>query len=198
MALVKPAMNNGMSQLVYVVYNYLLGTIVLFQFFAIHNHRMEKLDLKSSSSQVKSLGTSTTIAISGAFLLTLYKGPQIFQNISNESSDVILLSPTVILETWRTYSCSHWHSFFHVERSSVFGSAFRNRALTWCLHRKGPVHVALFKPISIVVAVVTGILFLGDTLYLGSVIGAVIIAIDLFGGVGSSQRKEQLSYGLHG
>lgn len=53
-------------------------------------YRMEKLDLKSSSSQAKSLGT--TIAISGAFLLTFYKGPQIFQSISNESSDVILLS----------------------------------------------------------------------------------------------------------
>ncbi|GJY75383.1 WAT1-related protein isoform X1 [Tanacetum coccineum] len=149
MTLVKAAMNNGMSQLVYVVYSNLLGTIVLFPFFAVHNHRsnwppitslifryailgllgigllqplayaginysspslatalgnmlpaytyliaiilkMEKLDLKSSSSRAKSLGT--IIAISGAFLLTFYKGPEIFQRASSDSSDMILMS----------------------------------------------------------------------------------------------------------
>lgn len=40
MTSVKAAMNNGMSQLVYVVYNNHLGTIVLFPFFVVHNHRL--------------------------------------------------------------------------------------------------------------------------------------------------------------
>ena len=44
MTLVKAAMNNGMSQLVYVVYSNLLGTIVLFPFFAVHNHRLVTSD----------------------------------------------------------------------------------------------------------------------------------------------------------
>ncbi|KAK1359039.1 hypothetical protein POM88_043513 [Heracleum sosnowskyi] len=39
--------------------------------------------------------------------------------------------------------------------------------LTWCLHRKGPVYVSMFKPVSTAIAMITGIIFLGDTLYIG-------------------------------
>ncbi|GFP85477.1 extra-large guanine nucleotide-binding protein 1 [Phtheirospermum japonicum] len=37
----------------------------------------------------------------------------------------------------------------------------------WCLHRKGPLFVAMFHPLSIIIAAVIGIIFLGDVLYLG-------------------------------
>ncbi|KAH7847625.1 hypothetical protein Vadar_028313 [Vaccinium darrowii] len=38
----------------------------------------------------------------------------------------------------------------------------------------------MFKPLSIVVAVVMGAVFLGDTLYLGSIIGAIIISVGFY------------------
>ncbi|KAB2624682.1 WAT1-related protein [Pyrus ussuriensis x Pyrus communis] len=57
----------------------------------------------------------------------------------------------------------------------VFGSAFQVGVSTWCLRRTGPVFVAMFKPLGIVVAVFIGVTFLGDTFYLGSLIGAVVI-----------------------
>ncbi|CAI0455411.1 unnamed protein product [Linum tenue] len=44
----------------------------------------------------------------------------------------------------------------------------------------GPVFVAMFKPLSIAIAVAMGVMFLGDTLYLGSVIGAVVISIGFY------------------
>lgn len=42
-----------------------------------------------------------------------------------------------------------------------------NAVHTWVLRIKGPVYVAMFKPLSIVIAVALGVIFLGDTLYLG-------------------------------
>ncbi|KAK9052420.1 hypothetical protein SSX86_029049 [Deinandra increscens subsp. villosa] len=66
----------------------------------------------------------------------------------------------------------------------VFGAAysvvFRVSALTWCLEKKGPVFVAMFSPLNIVVAVIMGVTFLGDSLHLGSAIGAVIVAAGFY------------------
>jgi hypothetical protein len=45
--------------------------------------------------------------------------------------------------------------------------AARSVAVTWACRKKGPVFVALFSPLGIVIAVAMGIPFLGDTLYLG-------------------------------
>ncbi|KAJ0635998.1 hypothetical protein HanOQP8_Chr17g0656971 [Helianthus annuus] len=46
--------------------------------------------------------------------------------------------------------------------------------------QKGPIFVSMFKPISMVIAVIMGMLFLGDVLHLGSVIGAVVIALGVY------------------
>jgi len=40
----------------------------------------------------------------------------------------------------------------------------------WGIHLKGPVYVAMFKPLSIVIAVAMGVMFLGDTLYVGRLV----------------------------
>lgn len=39
---------------------------------------------------------------------------------------------------------------------------------TWGIHLKGPVYVSIFKPLSIVVAAVSSVIFLGDALYSGT------------------------------
>lgn len=50
---------------------------------------------------------------------------------------------------------------------AVFGSAFQVGVSTLCLSRTGPVFVAMFKPLGIVITVFVGVTFLGDTFYLG-------------------------------
>ncbi|KAJ8758952.1 hypothetical protein K2173_003190 [Erythroxylum novogranatense] len=57
--------------------------------------RMEKLDLSAKSSQAKSVGT--VLSIAGAWILTLYKGPQIIHSSpqsQNASADVLLSLPS--------------------------------------------------------------------------------------------------------
>ncbi|XP_023750536.1 WAT1-related protein At5g40240 [Lactuca sativa] len=50
----------------------------------------------------------------------------------------------------------------------------------WALRLKGPVYVAMFKPLSIVIAVAMGVIFLGDSLHLGSVVGGIIISLGFY------------------
>ena len=38
---------------------------------------------------------------------------------------------------------------------------------TWGVRLKGPVYVAIFRPFSIAIAAVAGVIFLGDDLYVG-------------------------------
>ncbi|XP_060669745.1 WAT1-related protein At5g40240 isoform X11 [Ziziphus jujuba] len=56
---------------------------------------------------------------------------------------------------------------------SGIGNVFRYWILTWCLQRKGPVFVSIFKPLSLVLTDVIGVIFLGEALYLGRIIRGV-------------------------
>ncbi|XP_057463953.1 WAT1-related protein At5g40240-like isoform X2 [Actinidia eriantha] len=64
--------------------------------------------------------------------------------------------------------------------SAIFGGLFRNGVQIWCLQEKGPVFVAMFSPLGIAIAVAMGVLFLGDHVYFGSVVGAVIITLGFY------------------
>lgn len=61
-------------------------------------------------------------------------------------------------------------------------SVFRIGVHVWCLHKKGPVYVAMFKPLGIAIAVAMVVIFLGDTLYLGRYIflSAVLASLMFF------------------
>ena len=50
---------------------------------------------------------------------------------------------------------------------AVFGSAVTYSVLTWCIDKKGPVFVVMFKPLGIAIAAFMSTIFLGDTLYIG-------------------------------
>ena len=67
---------------------------------------------------------------------------------------------------------------------AVFGSAFQVGVCTWCLHRTGPVFVAMFKPLGIVISAAVGTIFLGETVYLGRyiflILGGVLTCIRSF------------------
>ena len=49
----------------------------------------------------------------------------------------------------------------------VFGSAFQVSLCTWCMHKTGPVFVCMFKPLGVVIAFASGVIFFGDTFFLG-------------------------------
>ncbi|XP_020232139.1 WAT1-related protein At3g28050 [Cajanus cajan] len=71
-------------------------------------------------------------------------------------------------------------SLLSIVCSGIFGKLMSNVVYAWALHLKGAVYVTSFKPLQIVIAVAMGVMFLDDTLYIGSVVGATIISIGLY------------------
>ncbi|XP_061364819.1 WAT1-related protein At3g28050-like [Gastrolobium bilobum] len=196
---------------------------------------MEKVVVRSASSQAKVLGT--VVSISGAFVVTLYKGPPIIiahspsfslQQINTLNSvdgnwaigGLLLTAEYILVPLWyivqvqimKVYpdeltvvffynlcvsimaaivglitekNASAWKigldtALVSIVCSGIFGSFLNNAVHTWVLRIKGPVYVAMFKPLSIAIAVALGVIFLGDTLNLGSLIGATIISIGFY------------------
>ncbi|KAL7110277.1 hypothetical protein ACP275_05G014900 [Erythranthe tilingii] len=211
----------------------MLNLIPGFTFILAVIFGMEKLACRSSSFLAKAIGT--VVSIAGAFVVTLYKGPQILTlhsssklNYTNfyipQSNWIIgglflaadcavasgyiivqalilakypaeliivffycffaaILSTIVSLVVDRDLSA--WAlqpniRLFAVLYSGIFGSAFQVGVTAWCLHKKGPLFVAMFHPLGIVIAASLGIIFLGDILYLGILVGSIIIVIGFY------------------
>ncbi|KAK7391620.1 hypothetical protein VNO78_20037 [Psophocarpus tetragonolobus] len=53
-------------------------------------------------------------------------------------------------------------------------------ALLWCNEKKGPVFTTMFYPLSTILVAIIAYFVLGEKLYLGSIIGALIIIIGLY------------------
>ncbi|KAL4653533.1 hypothetical protein ACB092_01G310600 [Castanea dentata] len=78
--------------------------------------------------------------------------------------------------------------------SGIFGSFFSTVIHTWGLHLKGPVYISNFKPLSIAIAAAMSVIFLGDALYLGSVIGAIILSFGFYAVIWAKAKEESSEY----
>lgn len=225
-----------------------IGNLIpAFTFLLAVSLGMEKLDLRKLTSQAKSLGT--IVAISGASVMTIYKGPPILTATESLhlNNDLALLAPksnwalggllliitSLLSSTWNVLQTAtvkeypdqviivFFFSFFGTIQSGIgsffleknpgawkihnkieiivivyaalFVTVFRNSVVTWCLHEKGPVYVAMYKPLSIVIATFMAYMFLGDSVYLGSVIGASAIAAGFYAVIwGQTKEKDTI------
>ncbi|TYI86373.1 hypothetical protein E1A91_D04G060600v1 [Gossypium mustelinum] len=202
--------------------------------------RLERVALRSSTSQAKIMGTIASI--SGALLVVLYKGPQVFSSPSPSSTLLqpsysnwviggillavayLLFSIRYIIQTqvMEIYPAELLVALFYnicgaiisapvsliaeselsswmlrpsvaviaVLYSGVF-QAFSTFAISWGLHLKGPVYIAIFKPVSIAIAAFMSAIFLGDSLYLGSIIGAIIISIGFYAVIWGKAKEDE-------
>ncbi|XP_076946956.1 WAT1-related protein At5g40240-like [Bidens hawaiensis] len=201
-------------------------TFVLAFFF-----RMEKVHLRSYTSQAKIIGT--ILSISGAIIATIYTGPSLLSTASMNMDWIIggillagqyfLLSFTLVAQAKILVEYSvdlivvfvfgisglfvaglgalimardleAWKLRLDVVLVTIlymgFSSGFFNVVLQiWVLRLKGPVYVAMFKPLTIIIAVIMGILILGDSLHLGSVLGGCIITIGFYGVVWGKAKE---------
>ncbi|XP_008785911.2 WAT1-related protein At1g25270-like [Phoenix dactylifera] len=64
--------------------------------------------------------------------------------------------------------------------SGVVGSALILTVLAWCIKKKGPLFASIFNPLMLVIVALLSSLLLNEKLYLGSVLGAVLIVIGLY------------------
>ncbi|KAI5442480.1 WAT1-related protein At3g28050 [Lathyrus oleraceus] len=235
------AIGCGSQSLGYISINYSSPTLAsaisnmvpAFTFMLAVTFRMEKLTIKSRSSNAKVMGS--IISIAGAFVLTFYEGKSILNSSSLHQSNEFLksvdsgwaiagimlivdyflvslwyilqvhilkefpdelslvllytISATVISTVVALLSVSNasaWKiglnlSLISIVSSAIFGKLVGNTVSAWSINLKGAVYVTSFMPLQIVISVGLGVIFLGDSLYVGSIIGATIISIGLYG-----------------
>ncbi|CAL5186171.1 unnamed protein product [Lathyrus oleraceus] len=218
-----------------------------FTFILAVTFRMEKLAIKSRSSNAKVMGSIASIA--GAFVLTFYKGQSIlnssplhqpiefFKSVDSSwaIAGILLIVDNFLVSLWyilqvhilkefpdeltlvlltstsstiiSTFvallsvpNASAWKiglnlSLISIVSTAIFGKLIGNIVSAWSIHLKGAVYVTSFKPLQIVISVGLGVIFLGDSLYVGSVIGATIISIGLYGvlwGKATEEIKEDV------
>ncbi|CAA7032070.1 unnamed protein product [Microthlaspi erraticum] len=61
----------------------------------------------------------------------------------------------------------------------------------WAVRNKGPVYLAIFRPLSILIAVIMGAIFLGDFLYLGSLVGGILISLGFYTVMWGKAKEEK-------
>ncbi|GMH01631.1 hypothetical protein Nepgr_003470 [Nepenthes gracilis] len=227
-----------------------LGTAMLnlvpgFTFILAIIFRMEKLEWRSLTCMAKSVGT--IVLVTGAFVVTLYRGPALLtapsatdshylnlptQQLNWVVGGLLLIADCLLTSGWLFLQASILKSYpaelivvlcycffvaiqcgvvtLIVERdmsawsvkptlrllavlySAVFGSAFQVGICTWCLQRKGPVFVSMFKPLGIAIASVLGALCFGDSFYLGSLIGICIIVVGFYSVMWGKANEEKM------
>ncbi|XP_022740896.1 WAT1-related protein At5g40230-like isoform X1 [Durio zibethinus] len=171
--------------------------IPAFTFVLAVFYRMEKVELRSSSTQAKILGTIASI--SGASVVVLYKGPIVLSSPHLTSSSVLIQRPLGSPQ-------SNWvigglllamgylfYSFWYIIQG-IFALSFSSAVHSWGVRLKGAVYVTIFRPLSIVIAAVMSAMFLGDALFLGSVIGALILSAGLYAVLWGKAQEEEMTF----
>lgn len=64
--------------------------------------------------------------------------------------------------------------------SGIVASGIMVIVIAWCVGMRGPLYASVFNPLMLVLVAIAGSLMLDENLYLGSVIGAVLIMVGLY------------------
>ncbi|MED6172906.1 hypothetical protein PIB30_054279 [Stylosanthes scabra] len=67
-----------------------------------------------------------------------------------------------------------------VAYSGIVVSGMMMAVMSWCVHVRGPLFVSVFSPLVVVIVAIAGFTMLNENLYLGSIIGAMLIVCGLY------------------
>ncbi|KAK1405016.1 hypothetical protein POM88_004621 [Heracleum sosnowskyi] len=180
---------------------------------------MERVNLKLKHGQAKVIGT--LITLSGAMVMTLYKGPivNIFgsHEMSIHSSStasggsqhwvagtvMLLLSVIggIVALIMERNNMSAWivgfdSRLFAAVYSGVVCSGIAYNYVQGFVNKiRGPVFVTAFSPLSMIITAILGALVLGELVHLGTLIGATIVVTGLYSVVWGKSKDENLITG---
>ncbi|KAJ1399147.1 EamA domain [Sesbania bispinosa] len=236
----------------------MLNLIPGITFIMAASSRLEKLNLKAAEGKAKVIGTA--LGISGAMLLTFFKGVQIniwssninlmhphpnqnghigpqhpgFNNkllgvpcaigsccsfslwliiqakmneeYPNYPTSSALMSTTGAIQAivlalcvdrdWNQWKLGYNIRLLTVAYSGIVTSGVVVIVMAWCIKMRGPLFASVFNPLQLLLVAIAAYLLLDEKLYLGCVIGAVMIVCGLYAvlwGKGKEiEKKNQL------
>ncbi|GKV08565.1 hypothetical protein SLEP1_g20178 [Rubroshorea leprosula] len=200
--LFKAATLKGMSYYVFVTYTYAIAALLIFPLLFIFPRFLSQIcgykGIEYSSPTLASALSNLNPAFT--FILAIISD-QCYEDLPSRAHCSLLLQlmcnlcitttmPTsriklefLEIKTKCSSCCSHLLGF---------ASSFRNFVHTWGLHKRGPVYIAVFKPVSIAIAAIIGSIFLGEALHLGTVIGATILFLGFYAVIWGKAREERI------
>ncbi|KAF3440745.1 hypothetical protein FNV43_RR19031 [Rhamnella rubrinervis] len=164
--------------------------------------RLEQVRLDRRDGKAKVLGTLASV--SGASIITLYKGPVIYSPSSSATHlNQIICYPALMQRTqkigsWVASIVSYTAYAGVFERDSnawqvhsvgellcilyagVVSSGIAFAIQIWVVDKAGPVFFSLYLPIQTMLVAIMAALRLGEEFYLGGVIGALLIIMGLY------------------
>ncbi|CAA2971475.1 WAT1-related At3g28050-like [Olea europaea subsp. europaea] len=115
--------------------------------------------------------------------LVLRKYPAVLLLMLFYSCFIAILSAAVSLTVERdtkAWSLKPMTRLIPVIYSGMFGNVFQVSMIMWCMRRRGPLFASMFHPLGVVIAIVMGIIFLGEAFYLGSLLGSIVVSIGFY------------------
>nr|XP_007148454.1 hypothetical protein PHAVU_006G210200g [Phaseolus vulgaris]ESW20448.1 hypothetical protein PHAVU_006G210200g [Phaseolus vulgaris] len=160
----------------------------------------EKLNFQRASGKAKVLGTIT--GVGGAMMLTFLKGVEI--NIW--TSHINLLhkkgtrgtqnddSGSKVLGVFCGFGSCFCFALWLIVQGIVC-SGIMVVVIAWCVRMRGPMYASVFNPLLLVLVAIAGSLMLDEKLYIGSVMGAVLIVMGLYMVLwGKSKEMKRVSH----
>ncbi|CAN8269123.1 unnamed protein product [Cochlearia groenlandica] len=103
---------------------------------------------------------------------------------------VIALFVETDLNNWIIVS---YEELFTILYAGIIASGLVVYLQTWCIYKGGPVFVAVFQPLQTLLVAAMAFLVLGDQLYSGSIVGAMLIMLGLYLVLwGKNQERKQV------
>ncbi|TYH67882.1 hypothetical protein ES332_D06G219700v1 [Gossypium tomentosum] len=145
--------------------------------------RLEKVDVRKVKCQAKILGTIGTVA--GAMIMTMVYGPMLplpwtkvnnhhqSTNTDAKNNEDALKGAVMIL-----VGCVCWACFVILQGIICSGVAYYIGAMV--IQAKGPVFFASFNPLTMVIVAIMSSFIFSEIMYLGRVIGAMVIVVGLY------------------
>ncbi|XP_057819950.1 WAT1-related protein At1g21890 [Cryptomeria japonica] len=161
---------------------------------------LEKVNMRSIRGEAKLLGT--LICVTGALVMTLYKGPLIEKHrprslhVSTIKKYPAQLSLSAMFCIFGAVQCTvvasiiepdlkTWTIGSNIELLSVLFSGIVCSGIgfcvqTWCISKRGPVFVAMFNPLLTVIVAAMATIILHEKVHAGSVGGSILIVGGLY------------------
>ncbi|CAK8564732.1 unnamed protein product [Lathyrus sativus] len=158
----------------------------------LHPHHKQNEHMTSHHTDLgkKLLGVSCALASSCSYSLWYIIQTKLNEEYSSPRSSAALISimgaiqATVIAlcleKDWGQWKLENNLRILTVVFSGIVASGLVVIAMAWCMKMRGPVFTSLFTPFQLLIVVIAAYLILDEKLYLGSMLGAMVIVCGLY------------------
>ncbi|XP_059458481.1 WAT1-related protein At2g39510-like [Corylus avellana] len=172
------------------------NTIPAFAFSMAWVFGLEQVNTRRLHSKAKIIGT--LVAVGGAMFMTLFKGSVINPPWTNgrnphdhpsarpASKENVMKGALLVLG-----SCFFWSCFMILH--GVISTAITYYIQGVILKDRGPIFVTAFRPLTMVIVAIMATFMLNENMFLGRVIGAVVIVVGLYLVLWGKSKEQKLT-----